>query len=744
MRLTRRQPQWILSSSIFLASTVLAIASPDAAKAGKERVSRLPIGAQGAISATLGRDDRSYHAARSADGLRASNGRHDLRIEFLREGVTVALDEERAAWSLRALGYGSALAPVAPAAPRPAANRVEYRRGTLTEWYSNGPLGLEQGFTLKSRPVRRAHGPLTLSLSFSGSLDASLEAGDRSLVLSSRGRPVLGYRGLTATDAAGRDLPARLELAHGSVLLRIDDANARYPIVIDPFVQKATLKASDGTPDDGFGLPVAISGGTIVVGAKDAAVGGVEPFAGAAYVFVKPPGGWAGTVAEAAKLIPSDSFSNMMFGFTVSVSGDTAVVGTWLEDTAYVYVKPAAGWAGTLTESARLTPSTANASGDQVHSVAIDGDTVVYGETTAGSVQQGSAWIFLKPSGGWAGNIADSAHLTPSVGASEDEFGFSVAVSGNTAVVSAPFADPSSAYVFVEPPGGWAGTLQESAKLTASDDEPGDHLGYAVAISGDTVVAGAPGDDLPASIGPDQGSAYVFVKPAGGWTGPATESAKLTASDANSSDGFGQSIAIDGDTIVGGPVGVYVFVRPAGGWAGALNETELFKPMLAFGIGISAKTVVAGNNGNAVVLEDLCYGHSLCVDLDVTKSDSPDPVKAKSLLTYTIIVTNHGPSDATEVTMQDVLPKNVKLVNLEFDASQVVCSVNKAQDSIRCGPLPEPQRPLASGDSFRVTIRVKPQKPAKGRENVNTAHVTANEFDPIPANNVAAEATVVQ
>jgi len=744
MRPTDREPKRINSTCVFLATAILSALSPDPVWCREQRLTHLPIGAQGAISATLGREDRSYHAARSSDGLRASNGRHDLRIDFLGEGVAVVLGEDRAAWSLRAVGYGSALAPVTSATPRPAANRVEYRRGTLTEWYSNGPLGLEQGFTLMSRPVRRAAGPLTISLSFSGNLVPSLEEGDRSLVLSSRGMPVLGYRGLTATDAAGRDLPAWLQLAHGAVLLRVDDAKARYPIVIDPFVQKATLKASDGTPDDGFGLPVAISGGTIVVGAKDAAVGGVEPFAGGAYVFVKPPGGWAGTVAEAAKLVPSDSFSNMMFGFTVGVSGDTVVVGTWLEDTAYVYVKPAAGWAGTLTESARLTPSTANASGDQVHSVAIDGDTVVYGETTAGSVQQGSAWIFLKPSGGWAGNIADSAHLTPSVGASGDEFGFSVAVSGDTAVVGTPFADPSSAYVFVEPPGGWAGLLQESAKLTASDDEAGDHLGYAVAISGDTVVAGAPGDDLPASIGADQGSAYVFVKPAGGWTAPATESAKLTASDANSGDGFGQSIAIDGDTIVGGPVGVYVFVRPAGGWAGELNETEVVKPVTAYGVGISAKTVVAGSNGNAVVLEDLCFGHSLCVDLDVTKSDSPDPVKAKSLLTYTIIVSNHGPSDATEVTMQDVLPKNVKLVNLEFDASQVVCSVNKAQDSIRCSPLPEPQRPLASGGSFRVTIRVKPQKPAKGRENVNTAHVTADEFDPIPANNVAAEATVVQ
>ena len=137
--------------------------------------------------------------------------------------------------------------------------------------------------------------------------------------------------------------------------------------------------------------------------------------------------------------------------------------------------------------------------------------------------------MFVKPSGGWAGLLTQDAKLTASDGTPVDFFGDSVAVSGDTVVVNAPCGDvgqnrdQGSAYVFVKPAGGWAGLLQENAKLVASDGATDDLVFTAfdesVAVSGDTVVVGAAGDDVGTNS--DQGSAYVFVKPVGGWAGTA-------------------------------------------------------------------------------------------------------------------------------------------------------------------------------------------------------------------------------
>jgi hypothetical protein len=118
--------------------------------------------------------------------------------------------------------------------------------------------------------------------------------------------------------------------------------------------------------------------------------------------------------------------------------------------------------------------------------------------------------VFVKPPGGWA-DMTETAKLTASDGAAFDLFGWSVAISGDTVVVGAIFGDgvnsaQGSAYVFVKPPGGWT-DMTQTAKRTASDGAAGDNFGNSVAISGDTVVVGAIFGD---GVNSDQGSAYVF------------------------------------------------------------------------------------------------------------------------------------------------------------------------------------------------------------------------------------------
>lgn len=116
-------------------------------------------------------------------------------------------------WELSAYGYGTDLGAVLPVAPQAEANRVEYRRGPLTEWYVNGPLGVQQGFTLTSPPGAGSGNPLTLALALRGDLKAEVDrAGDGLTLRRADGAAAVRYRGLSAYDAAGRKLRAWLEI----------------------------------------------------------------------------------------------------------------------------------------------------------------------------------------------------------------------------------------------------------------------------------------------------------------------------------------------------------------------------------------------------------------------------------------------------------------------------------------------------------------------------------------------------
>ena len=254
---------------------------------------------------------------------------------------------------------------------------------------------------------------------------------------------------------------------------------------------------------------MAISGDTVVVGTKRvASLSGCHVISNDPVdVFVKPPGGWAGAVTEHAKLIASDGAAAEGFGTSVAVSGDTIAVGAPCDvnplssdrDSAYVFVKPPAGWAGAVTEEARLFASESSNGFDSFGiSVAVSGDTVVVGEPGFGG------YVFVKPAGGWAGALLANARLNPGCCVP----GVAVAMSGNRVAVRGP---NNFTLTFVKPAGGWTGVLDENALLTASDGEAGDVFAAAVAVDGDTVVMGADGDNIEAiGVNFNQGSAYVF------------------------------------------------------------------------------------------------------------------------------------------------------------------------------------------------------------------------------------------
>ena len=318
--------------------------------------------------------------------------------------------------------------------------------------------------------------------------------------------------------------------------------------------QAAKLTALDGAANDQFGYSVAVDGDTMVAGAY-----GDDGLKGAAYVLTRQSGTWS----QVAKLTAFDGVAYDEFGYSVAVDGDTVVVGAYRDDdngsrsgAAYVFTKPATGWVTTST-AAKLTALDGATNDEFGYSVAVDGDTVVVGAwwDHAGAIHSGSAYVFTEPtSGGWV-TATETAKLTAYDGDVTDYFGISVAVDGDTVVVGAFYegdnvADYGSAYVFTKPSGGWYDAT-ETAKLTAYDGADDDRFGISVAVDGDTVVVGASEDD---DNDEDFGSAYVFTKPSGGWV-TATETAKLTSYDGAAFDFFGKAVAVDGDTVVVSAVG---------------------------------------------------------------------------------------------------------------------------------------------------------------------------------------------
>jgi hypothetical protein len=352
--------------------------------------------------------------------------------------------------------------------------------------------------------------------------------------------------------------------------------------------QTAVLIPSDGTICDSFGTSVAISGDTIVVGAPQTFCSNAP---GRAYVFVKPAGGWKGTLTQTAELtFAPQGGLGIAFGSSVSISGNTVVVGA--PDTypftssgaAYIFVKPAGGWTDE-TPTARLTSSDGLYGDELGYSVSLDGESVVAGAPNAmvGSNQsQGAAYIFVKPSGGWK-NATQTAKLTASDGAANDQLGYSVSIDGNTAAAGAPFAtvgldqEEGAAYVFVEPSGGWKNVTQ-TAKLTEAsagqNEAAGDVLGSSVAIRGSVVAAGAAQYSRGFTIkegGPAfwrGGAVFIFTEPNGGWK-TASSKLKATGADARFSSYLGSSVALNGNTFVtGAPLNgrslgwAYIFGRP--------------------------------------------------------------------------------------------------------------------------------------------------------------------------------------
>lgn len=642
-RAARKRLLWTISATLALATAVAGgeMATTHghtqrttvASAVSATRTVTLSAGATLAVSRGLGGELAEYRLAQSSGGFVARNTRQELTADFGAHGATIATHNgARVNIALQAIGFGDALHPAAAARPLAQGNRVEYRRGGVTEWFANGPAGVEQGFTVDSEPRGTESGKLTLSLGVSGTLAAQPGTGGGLVLVGADGKAMLRYGDLSVTDARGRALPARMTAEHGRVLIGVDARGARYPLTVDPLLNSlAELYASDGAKEDQLGSAIAASEGTVVVGEPLDTVGG-HVKAGSAYVFTEGAGGWA-TATQATKLVASNAESEEAFGASVAISGETIVVGAPGRKSgsgvdaggAYVYSKPiVGGWSAKAeqTETAELYNSEDVALYSFGTSVAISGETIVvgtpfyrdYGQSLSPPAD-GAAFVFLEPAGGWANEAHHPEYQTATLVPHESEvendghFGQSVAIGMNgseqTVVVGAPVepvgTEPDKyqrgiVFLFSRPAGGWntPGARFPEAHLTASDATEFANLGESVAIDGDTIAAGAPRAEV-ASV--RQGATYVFTAPADGWVSEPeqTQAAKLTTPGGIEGDQYGESVALEGGTVVAGGElkSAFLFAMPSSGWSGEIHQSAEFAGNV-YAVGLSGGDALMG------------------------------------------------------------------------------------------------------------------------------------------------------
>jgi hypothetical protein len=347
--------------------------------------------------------------------------------------------------------------------------------------------------------------------------------------------------------------------------MTVDKAGAAYIFkwTGTTWVQEAKIVASDRSPDDWFGTSVSISGDYVVVGAYLKDDNATTMNTGAAYIFKRTGTAWN----QEAKIVATNGAEEDRFGYSVAISGDYALVGAYNESedaaedntqissgSAYIFKRTGTVWA----QETKIVASDRDTYDQFGWSVALSGDYAIVGAPFEGDnpslASAGAAYVFKRSGTTWT----QETKVVASDRAENDEFGTSVAISGDYAIVGAAYededatdmntqADAGSAYIFKRAGTAWA----QEAKIVAFDRAEGDNFGTSVSISNDYAIVGAYVEDEDAASTnplPDAGSAYIFKRTGTTWY----QEAKIVASDRAESDFFGVSVAISGSNAVVG------------------------------------------------------------------------------------------------------------------------------------------------------------------------------------------------
>ncbi len=584
-----------------------------------------------------------------AGGFVSANPAHGWQIRYAEDGTTTLIPRDhettayRLGFKLNAIGYTQLNPILRPQQISAHASTVTYQwNEILRERWVNSKSNLEQWFILEKRPPGLVDGqPLTLQMSLDSTLKAK-RVGTAINFTTPTGTKI-SYNKLKVWDANGRVIAANMQLAGQTLSLVVDEANADYPLTIDPSIQQsAYLKASNNDPfqvssQSHFGSSVSIYDDTLVVGApgeRSSATGingdqsdNNAPGSGAAYVFVRNNNAWT----QQAYLKASNTDENDAFGQSVSISGNTLVIGAALEKSnaegvnsqsnneldnagaAYVFVRQGNSW----SQQAYLKAPRPRIDDRFGGSVSISGHSLVIGaageDSNSTGVNRytgnysanssGAAYVFVRIGQQWN----QQAYLKASNTDKDDAFGQYVSISADTIVIGATNENSSAfgvngiqgdnstlnsgaAYVFIRSDGVWS----QQAYLKASNPDERDRFGSALSLSGNTLVVSATGEDSGTSgingnqndnSTSDAGAVYIYIRTGATWN----QQAYLKPSNTKGQEYFGISLSLSDNTLVVGARGessnaigingnqtdnsefnsgaVYVFVRNGGDWS---------------------------------------------------------------------------------------------------------------------------------------------------------------------------------
>ncbi|MEQ8768319.1 MAG: S8 family serine peptidase [Planctomycetota bacterium] len=359
-----------------------------------------------------------------------------------------------------------------------------------------------------------------------GVFDPKLGSGEIDALRSVEGTSAPLEHKITASDGEDLDLLGYAVAMSGDWAIagavndddRAQNAGAAYVFqwTGSQWTERAKLTASDGAAGDFFGWAVSISGNWAIVAA---------PYNHSAYLFENVGGTW----------VQRTRLSTGFPCWAVSIDGDRAVIGG---DAAYVYEWNGSSW----VQRARLEPDD-GLSGTFGESLCVSGDRVIVGNSDADS-SRGSAYVFEKSGSSWV----QRARLIASDRRPDDRFGAAVSISGTFALVGAYLddrnsteTDSGSAYVFERSGTTWV----ERAKLAPPDLGKSNQFGFSVSVSSDHAIVGAPKHSNAALSG---GAAYVYDRGGSQWT----LREKLTASDASNHAAFGWSVGVGGERVLVG------------------------------------------------------------------------------------------------------------------------------------------------------------------------------------------------
>ena len=585
--------------SIILAIFVIPAISANAPIAQTDRAAKqMPTGLWQAFSAAqhLIEPDQDQKGKMRFKGQNLGN---HFNFSFAPKGISYRSNNQDTPWqlSMELAGYGTKEHQQSMPTKKMHldGNRVTYDRGNVQEWYVNNTAGLEQGFTLKAPPSQaKANQQIVLDIKLSGNLSPRWQQQGQSLTFyTEKGDYAFNYAKLSVIDAEGKQLPAQMALVDNNLQLSFNPENASWPVIVDPLSYTETKLMgvdSDVEGNASFGTAVALDGNTAIIGAYsyDGSCNGTDINCGAAYVFTGSGNNWM----LQQKITADDPTQNSNFGWSVALNGDTAVVGAYGDDiscsgtevdcgSAYVYTRQGSTW----TQQKKLVADDANQQDYFGRSIGLDGDTLVIGAYQDDGtcfktdLNCGAAYIYTRTGTKW---LLQQKLFAEDADAS-DEFGWSVALNGETVVIGAKNDDGScrdtslscgASYVFVRTGSLW----MQQQKLVAEDASSHSLFGHSVSVNGDTAVIGAKSDDYSCNgNGFDCGAAYIFTRSSNSWT----QQQKIVAEDSDSYDYFGNSVTLDGDTVlVGAPNddeicsggsencgAAYVFVRSGNVWA---------------------------------------------------------------------------------------------------------------------------------------------------------------------------------